>query len=105
MGSASSCTSSFELSIFAKMREEAPPMRRALVFLMLGACSGNGGQPFDDAGGLDATTKPDAGSDVISLGDTFVTDTGPGDAGADVQQNPDLDCLTDDAGCISCCFD
>jgi len=80
-------------------------MKRLFVFLFLGACSGSG-QPFDDDGGVDAT-KPntDAGNDVVILGDSSPPDdTGStSDAGVDAP-NPDLGCLTDDAGCVSCCF-
>jgi hypothetical protein len=83
-------------------------MKRMFVFLFLGACSGNG-QPFDDAGGVDATAdvKPKSdggGADVVVLGDSSANDTGPSsDAGVDAP-SPDLGCLTDDAGCVSCCF-
>ena len=83
-------------------------MKRLLVFLFLGACSGNP-MPFDEDGGADATAdakpKTDAGSDVVILGDSGPTgDTGPsGDAGIDAP-DPDLGCLNDDAGCIACCF-
>lgn len=80
-------------------------MKRMLVFVFLGACSGSP-LTFED-GGVDATadvTKSDAGNDVVTLGDVVV-DTGSAvDAGADVQ-SPDLDCVNDDAGCVSCCFD
>jgi len=80
-------------------------MKRPFLFLFLGACSGS---PLDLDAGLDATadaTKSDAGNDVVDLGDASPPDVGPGnDAGADAQ-SPDLGCLTDDAGCINCCFD
>ena len=83
-------------------------MKRLFVFFLLGACSGSP-QPFDDDGGVDAkadaTQKNEAGSDAVFLGDSNDTnDTSTGtDAGVDVQ-SPDLACLTDDAGCVSCCF-
>jgi hypothetical protein len=90
------------------MRQDArPSMMRVFVFLFLGACSGNS-VPFDLDGGADATAdakpKSDAGSDALILGDSSATDSGPGDAAVDAP-NPDLGCVTDDAGCISCCFD
>ena len=78
-----------------------------LSVAFVSACSG-GTQIFDDAGGVDATadvTKPqEDGStkDVTSGGDTSTT-SDASDAGVDAP-NPDLPCLTDDAGCVSCCF-
>ena len=90
----------------AKCGKTRPFMKRLFVFLFVGACSGNG-QPIDLDGGVDATadvSKSDAGPDVLTLPDSSL-DTGTvQDAGLDVQ-NPDLDCVNDDAGCISCCFD
>jgi hypothetical protein len=82
-------------------------MKRMFVVLFLGACSGSP-MPFDEDGGVDAkadVTKSDAGSDALVLGDSSPVETGPTvDAGIDAP-NPDLGCLTDDAGCVSCCFD
>ena len=51
----------------------------------------------------DAKPKTDAGNDVVVLGDSSPPDTGSNDAGVDAP-DPDLGCLTDDAGCINCCF-
>jgi hypothetical protein len=70
------------------------------------ACSG-GAELWND-GGVDAKADVKPGndaseSDVTILGDAG-SDTGvTGDAGSDAQ-SADLGCLTDDAGCVSCCF-
>jgi hypothetical protein len=92
----------------AKCGKTRPFMKRLFVFMFLGACSGNG-QPFDGDGGVDATAdakpKTDAGSDALILGDSSGGDSSPVTDAAVDAPNPDLDCVNDDAGCVSCCFD
>ena len=83
-------------------------LQRGFILLasLVSACSG--GADIFDGGEVDATsdasTKQDAsGNDATILGDGSA-DVQIADAGLDVQ-NPDLACVNDDAGCVSCCFD
>lgn len=80
---------------------------RWLVLGMVGiaACSGSsavmdGGV---DASNDDVTTKTDASSDATFLPDVS-GDAGSGDAADPDAPNPDQGCVTDDAGCVDCCF-
>jgi hypothetical protein len=81
--------------------------QRGLLLLayLASACSG-GAEIWDDAG-VDAASKPakDASENDVTLGGDAGEDTGAfGDAGSEAE-SADLGCLTDDAGCVSCCFD
>ncbi len=77
-----------------------------LLAALSAACSG-GAEIWDDAGAdatADAKPKTDAGGDDATLLGDAGADTGnTSDAGFDAP-TPDLACLTDDAGCTSCCF-
>jgi len=99
---------------FARNGRNGPTVKRTKwVWVVAGAfgpacvaaCSAGGVIDWD-AGGSDATTT-DAPSknDATFLGDASTSDVvlPPDDAGVDAP-DPDLACLTDDAGCENCCF-
>lgn len=85
-------------------------MRRLFAIALVGgfvagwavACGGTD-DPFTDAG-HDATADASSGVDVLFLPDTGFAKDGGGPTN-DGAPNPDLDCQSADAGCVSCCFD
>ncbi len=69
-------------------------------------CSGSD-VGFNDGGGDATAVDTGSGNDAFMLPEASPLDDAGADANSDASDDatsPDLGCLTDDAGCVACCF-